>query len=250
MQRAAAVLRVVAGAGRPLGTREISSLIGVNRSTTYHLVNTLVHERLLRRGVDGKCELGQAILDLYHAMPTVSTPDARMLRALEHLHERTGETCYLGIWDAGEVVSVALREGTGDLRVRTVPLGTRDHTHARALGRALLAHLDDDALDSYLADCALNPLTEMTKTDPDQLRRVLAQVRQTGVAIEREEFMIGVCCVAAPVFANGSAVAAISVSVPKARFDVAEDAIVTAVSEAAWLASGFAPDLTVHGEGA
>ena len=235
VQRAAQLLRLVARERRPLPIRELSELLETNRSTTYHVVNTLVHEGLLRRDADGRVLLGSAIADFYHALAATVAPDERLLQALEEIGERTGETSYVGVWEGSDVVSVAAREGIGGVRVRAIALGYRQHSYARALGRALLAFRDDAFVEEYLARTPLEALTPQTVTDPALLKDLLVQARRLGVAIEREEFMPGVCCVGAPVFqgVGGDAIAALSVSVPKARFELDEQSIVDVVRDVA-----------------
>lgn len=234
VQRAAQVLRVLARERRPLSTRELSRLLGLNRSTTYHLVNTLVHEGLVRRDGRGRLLLGGAISELYDGLAGTLLPDARLLEAVDVLNERTGETSYVGVWDGYDVVTVAVREGFRGVRVRSVTLGYRDHVHARALGRALLAHRDSAFVAELLQREPLEALTPSTRTDPDELLEALAEVRRSGVAVESEEFAAGVCCAGAPVFGEaGDAVAALSVSVPKARFEAEGGIIVETVKEVA-----------------
>jgi DNA-binding IclR family transcriptional regulator len=234
VQRACSVLHLLAAERRPLNAREISAGLRLNLTTCYHLLNTLDHEGFLQRDGNRRFRLGHRIGELHDAFEAMLAPDDRLLRSLAELNQRTGETSYLGTWDGDDVVSVAVREGRGGVRVRGLYLGYRDHAYARAVGRALLAYREDGFIDAYLARTQLEPLTEKTRTDPESLRRCLAKVRAEGYAVDLEEFTRGVCCAAAPIFdANGFPVAAFSVSVPKARFDSEQEAIVRLVKEVA-----------------
>jgi DNA-binding IclR family transcriptional regulator len=234
VQRACSILHLLAAERRPLAAREISAGLGLNLTTCYHLLNTLDHEGFLQRDGSRRFRLGHRIGELHDAFEAMLAPDDRLLRSLAELNQRTGETSYLGTWDGDDVVSVAVREGRGGVRVRGLYLGYRDHAYARAVGRALLAYRDDEFIASYLARTPLEPLTDKTRIDPDSLRRSLAKVRAQGYAVDLEEFTRGVCCAAAPIFdANRFPVAAFSVSVPKARFDSERGAIVRVVKEIA-----------------
>lgn len=215
-------------------TLELSQRLAIKRATCYHLVNTLEHEGLLRRDGDRRVVLGARIAELYDAFAAMLTPDPRLLALLDDLARRTGETTYLGLWEGDDVVTVAVREGNGGVRVRGPYLGYRDHAYARAAGRALLAFRDDAFIDSYLAREKIVPLTQRTTTDPQRLRTLLEGVRANGYAIDIEEFMIGVCCVAAPLLgADGRPLAALSVSMPKARFEVDGQAILRTLRDVA-----------------
>jgi IclR family transcriptional regulator, acetate operon repressor len=197
-----------------------------------------VHEDLLRRDPHGRLLLGFGVSELFDALTDMLTPDEYLLDAVNVLNERTGETSYVGVWDGPDVVTVAVREGFRSVRVRNVALGYRSHVHLRALGRALLAFRDDDYVTAYLGRTPLDALTPHSVTDPDDLRAVLQTVRNDGVAVESEEFSLGVCCAAAPIIGGaGDVAAAICVSMPKARFDADGANIVATVKEVAGTAT-------------
>ncbi len=234
VQRATALLRVVAREARPMTARELSKELGTNRSTCYHLVNTLSYEGFLDRDGDGRVRLGSAVSELYEAFAGQRAPDPRLLDRLEELNVRTRETSYVGVWEGNDVVSAAAREGLGGVRVRAITPGNREHAYARALGRALLAFRDDEFIASYLAHTPLEALTPNTELDAGRLREILVDVRERGFAVEAEEFTIGVCCVAAPVFDDaGAAIAALGVSVPTARFEQESEILVETVQDVA-----------------
>lgn len=217
----------------------------MNLTTSYHLLNTLESEGFIARDSSRRLRLGHRIGELAAALQDLIAPDPTLIEFLEDLNHRTRETAYLGVWRDDAVVSVAVREGRGGVRVSGIHLGYSEHGYARALGRALLAFRDDRFLTRYLETTKLEPLTPQTITDPAAVRKLLEKVRETGVAIEREEFQPDVCCVAAPIFAGRQeAVGALSVSVPKSRFTDSEDAIVRelrAVTAQASIAMGGEP---------
>jgi DNA-binding IclR family transcriptional regulator len=214
--------------------REISQALELNLATCYHLLNTLEHEGFLQRDSTRRIRLGHRVGELHDAFEAMLKPDALLIDHLDALNLRTGETSYLGIWDGDDVVSVAVREGRGGVRVQGLYLGYRGHAYARALARALLAYREKAFLDTYLSRTELEPLTEHTVTDPDAFRQLLADARTRGFAVEREEFTPGVCCVGAPVFdAGGQAIAALSVSIPRARFEHEGDTITSIVVDEA-----------------
>jgi DNA-binding IclR family transcriptional regulator len=93
--------------------------------------------------------------------------------------------------------------------------------HASALGKALLAFSPDAVVDDIIGD-GLNAYTPNTLTDPEQLRRCLASIRLTRVAISRWELEPGMSGVAVPVFGvGGAAVAALGLDVLNPRTDLA-----------------------------
>jgi IclR family acetate operon transcriptional repressor len=77
----------------------------------------------------------------------------------------------------------------------------------------LLANLPDAERDIYLAGGPFVPLTDRTIVDPGLLRAELEKVRVQGFAIDEEEIVPGLCCMAVPLrHGDGRVLAAISVS--------------------------------------
>ena len=87
--------------------------------------------------------------------------------------------------------------------------GVRHPATCSALGKALLAHVPPEVLGEQFRE-PLPRRTPYSVVEPGRLMRELATVRETGLAHEREEMAIGAVAVAAPVFAHGACVAAIS----------------------------------------
>src|SRR6266568_4043611 len=86
--------------------------------------------------------------------------------------------------------------------------------------KAMLAFSPAGTVDAVIGG-GLDGYTPNTVTDPEQLRRCLASIRLTRVAIARWELRCGVSEVAVPVFgAGGLAVAAVGLQVPHLRADL------------------------------
>ena len=133
------------------------------------------------------------------------------------LVDQCGETVNLGVIDDGEVVFISQVESREVMRM-IVRLGSRSPVHASGVGKALLAHLSEQQLAQILQHRGLAHYTERTIVNPARLREELERVRQLGYALDDEEHAIGLRCVAAPIFdENAQALAAISLSGPKAR---------------------------------
>jgi len=140
--------------------------------------------------------------------------------ARPHMHtlvDQCGETVNLGVIDDGEVVFIGQVESREVMRM-IVRLGSRSPIHASGVGKALLAHLSEQRLAQILQHRGLAHYTERTIVNPGKLREELEHIRQLGYALDDEEHGIGLRCVAAPIFdENRQALAAISLSGPKAR---------------------------------
>jgi len=236
--RALLILDSLAGNTEGLSVKDIAARVGLNVSTTHHLVNTLEDRQYVFRLANGTYGLGSAIPRLYGAFLRTAQPNARLLEIVQDLAKTTQETTYTCLWQNDEIVIQDIIEASQALRVGGLHVGFTGYPHARASGKVLLAQLSEEALDRYLATHPLTARTPNTITMREKLKAHLKLVAKQGYALDHEEFAEGVCCVAAPVyFANGQAVAALSVSVPAGRFAENEAALISAVVRAAGEAS-------------
>jgi DNA-binding IclR family transcriptional regulator len=174
----------------------------------------LVRDRATRRLRLG---LGAARL-----LPAVRLPDLAR-EPLRALAERTGETANLAALDThggahgGEVLYLLSETGSHLLTLRS-HVGLRLPVHATALGKCLLAQLDDDAARAATGDEPYEALTDRTITSWSKLRANLERVRRDGVAYSREEFEIGLHSVAVPLpWMEGDDPVAVNVSLPASR---------------------------------
>lgn len=80
-------------------------------------------------------------------------------------------------------------------------------------GKILLANLPERDREAYLASGPFPALTKSTITDPALLRRELKTIASQGYALDAEEIVEGLACVAVPIRkSDGSTPAAISIS--------------------------------------
>jgi DNA-binding IclR family transcriptional regulator len=137
--------------------------------------------------------------------------------ALKWLTSVTGQTSALAILRDTDVVYLDLVEGLEPLRFYA-DLGARAPAYATASGKAMLAHRAD--LGPAVVRRGLRRLAPGTITRRADLRRRLAEVRRTGLSINRGERRDDIAAVAAPIFdARAECVASISISGPRTRFD-------------------------------
>jgi IclR family acetate operon transcriptional repressor len=146
--------------------------------------------------------------------------EARLRRAalpiMQSLRDDTQETTHLMVREERHLILIERVDSP--LALRTVrDLGSRSPLHTSANGKAFLAYLTAREQEDYL-NGKLTALTENSKTDPDIIRKDLAQIRKLGYATNIGELDLHVHAVAAPVMnQDGRPVAALSISCPSAR---------------------------------
>jgi len=208
IDRISLVLDAFDGPGR-LTLAQLVRRTGLPRSSAHRMLERLVQLRWLRRsGRD--YELGMRLVEL----GSLAVHQDRLVRAagplLGELHRATGLVVHLAILDGPDVVYL---DKVGD-RMSAMPtrVGGRQPAHCTAVGKAMLAYRDDDTPVDLQAR-----MTKYSISSSPQLAVELAKVRAHGVAVEREESMLGFGCVAAPIGGQGEAVAAVSVCGPMNR---------------------------------
>ncbi|WNM31510.1 IclR family transcriptional regulator [Streptomyces sp. Li-HN-5-11] len=221
---------------------DISRRAGLTLSTAHRLVGALTQWGALERDADGVYHIGLRLWEVAALAPRGLALRQIALPHLEDLYEATHENVQLAVRDGSEVVYIEWLSGRSAVGVH-IRVGARWPLHATGVGLVLLAHAAPEFQDEYCAG-PLASFTPHTITDPARLRRELAEVRRTGVAVSSRQVTDDALSVAAPVRGAGGAVtAAVSVVVPHA--DAQVPALVPAVRLAARgisRALGWQPD--------
>lgn len=183
VQRAARLLKAIAESAEPLTATDLAERCGLHRTTAWRILATLEEEGLAHREpATNRYAIGYEITRLAGAGDESLVRLARSY--LAELSRRTGETVSLAVPRQLHLVYVdqvqAPHVMAADWLGRAVPL------HATSTGKALLAWLPGDELDSALPQ-PLERFTQTTITDPGLLRKELDRVRRRGYATSRGE---------------------------------------------------------------
>ncbi len=219
LRRGLEILDFLAACGGQTSVSEAAAHLAVDRSTSSRLLATLADVGYVVQDPDTqRYRLGTKLLRIGSVL--LDSLDVReashdQLRAVARA---TGEPAHLAVLEGTEAVFLDQCPGTAVITVNTGDVGSRDPLYCTAVGRALLADLEDQEIRRLLADVDLVRLTPRTITTMPELLSVVDQVRVDGYAFEVEESHVGVHCLAAPVRSyTGRAVAAIGISGPRER---------------------------------
>lgn len=226
---------------KALGAPEVVRLTGIPRTTAHELLGTLVARDYLHKDENGLYRLGVRLLHLGNAYSARFDLLAAANEVAKDVSDRCGETVSVALREGAEVLYLAKVESRDILRLPS-SIGQRLPASATALGKVLLADLPTEALHRLYPDPDRLPvMTPNSIATLPALERELATVRERGVAFEIEESTPNIRCVAAPVRdGSGDVVAAISTSVPVARWLQRDDEHwATIVTDAAATLSGL-----------
>jgi IclR family acetate operon transcriptional repressor len=212
------IIEYVVAHDRPLVAQEIAVALGIPVSSLSYLLGTLVERGYLAR--EGRRYSAGPGLQRLQASPGGFSLAERAAPLVRTLRVQLNETTSFFVRSEWDVEAIVTETSEQALRY-AVPTGTRLPMHALASGKALLAALPDDELDRYFAESERQRFTPDTVTGEKALRRQIADIRRTGFAVTDEEFSLGIRGVGRVVTIGGEPVGALSVAVPKARFDEA-----------------------------
>lgn len=220
IERAAAVLGVVAGANAPVRLADVARELVIPRASLFSILLSLVKVGFLER-TGQTYTLGARFVELatnVRAGPSlvrISHP------VLARLVARFGESAQVAVLDGNEALYVDALEGNQALRVATW-VGKRNQLDSTSIGKALI-------LDSMSEDIT-RLLPHLDQRARQHLEAELADMRAHGYTIDDEESEADVRCIGAPIRnAAGRIVAALSTSAPKGRLPIGR---VPAVAEA------------------
>jgi len=214
LERGLSILEAFGESGETLALSEIARRQNLNVSTAHRLVKTLTGMGWLEfdEGQD-KYRLGLKAFRVGFTYLYQSSVEQLARPFLEILAAEAGQTASLGILDESEVVYIGIVRGQQEVGIQS-RVGARHPAYCTALGKVLLSRLDDASLRAVLGQ-GTPRRTENTITDPEILGQELLQVRRNGYAVDNEERMRGIYCIAAPILNHeGQCVAAVSISAP------------------------------------
>ncbi|SFN91821.1 transcriptional regulator, IclR family [Geodermatophilus obscurus] len=240
--RTVEVLEFLAGRqNRPARLREISEALQVPKSSLYALLRTLGKQGWVRTDASGTL-YGIGIRALLAGTSYLDTdPYVRLAQQhLDTLRATVEETVHFGRLEGASIVYLATKE-SGHAHRPYSRVGRQLPAYSTALGKALLAERGADELPRHLPP-DLRPLTEHTLTSRELLLADLAEVRERGYAVDRQENTPGVRCFGFALRYATPAVDAISCSVPLSRLTPEhEEQIVRAMADVRTVLERTAP---------
>ena len=117
---------------------------------------------------------------------------------VDELVAMTHCTVHLGAVNGDEVIYL-IRADSDKPYVMPSRVGLAIPMHSTGIGKVALADRPDDELERFVARAGLPSRTEHTITNLEDLRAEIENVRTLGYALDREENVPGLGCVAAPI---------------------------------------------------
>lgn len=213
-----ALLEVIAGKDRFFSLQSLAEETGLPKPTLHRMLQQLESAGMLQRDGDGRqYSTGVRLRRMAEQLLLNNTVHGARHAVLRRLVEEVGESCNITALSGSEVLYLDRVETPAPLRFYLHP-GSRVPAHCSASGKLFLSQMSPAQRRRLLEHVALEKYTERTVTDPEALEREVERVRHEGYALDCEEFLPGLLCVAVLVpRAGGRSNTGIAIQAPLMR---------------------------------
>lgn len=218
-----ALLETIAAKDQRYALQGLVEETGLPKPTLHRMLQQLEGAGLLQREGDGRhYGMGARLRRLAENLLLNDSLHGARHAVLRHLVEEVGESCNITALSGSEVVYLDRVETAAPLRFYLHP-GSRVPVHCSASGKIFLAQMDLAQRRRLLAHSPLDAYTPKTLTDLGQIESEIARVQQDGFALDDEEFLPGLLCIAMRVPSRqGPSNLCVAVQAPVMRLDIAK----------------------------
>lgn len=220
LEKGLAVLELLSYSHVGMTLQEIKIELEISQTTAYRMLNTMVRlGYLLYNDKIKKYRISKKVLAM--GLRAIEEHDIfeSVLPHIRDLRDQIKETVCYGVLGSEKVLFIEQAIGTHPFCFVLAP-GKVIDLHCSAPGKAVLAFMEPSAKEAYLKTITYEKFNENTITSETDLVKELEQVAQCGYALDREEEMIGVVCVGAPIInCHGIPIGAIWFSGPRSRLN-------------------------------
>jgi DNA-binding IclR family transcriptional regulator len=218
-----ALLEIIAAKDQRYSLQALVEQTGLPKPTLHRMLQQLESAGLLQREGDGRhYGTGTRLRRLAENLLLNDSHHGARHAVLRHLVDEVGESCNLTALSGGEVVYLDRVETAAPLRFYLHP-GSRVPAHCSASGKVFLAQLSAEQRKRLLAHAPLEKYTAKTITQLAKFEREIERVQRDGYALDEEEFLPGLLCIAVQVPSEaGLSNLCIAVQAPSMRLSAAK----------------------------
>ncbi len=218
LERGLMVLEVVLK-NAPIGVTDVADELSLDKTVVHRLLSTLQDLEYITQDNNRKYMVGSKLRRI--SAKTISSLNLRalVLPYMQALAEQTKGVSHLAKMAEGRAVYIE-RVHHPSLPVTSTDVGGQSPGYCSAAGKILWAYLPQSELNDLLDNTEIRPHTVNTITDRPSLQRHLAEVREQGYALDREEHRLGLVGVGAPILDHtGTVIASLCVACLASRSD-------------------------------
>jgi len=200
---------------------EISKVLGLNKTSIYRYVNTLVELGYLKRVSNTKIlKLGPKALSMGYQILQSSELLLTVKPLIDQTFKELNVTIDSVLKDGDTLIALYRRESKNTINFRH-PLVSRS-LYARATGKAVLASMEANEISRFIADIQFEPKTKNTIRKSEDLIAELELTKKRGYSLTEEEYLPGLSAIGAPLmnFKHNTVIGAVSFDLPAYEYPV------------------------------
>lgn len=220
INRAVQVLKVFSFNEKELSLTEISERLGISKSSIQRILYTLTEEGFLEKNERSKTyKLGMELYFLGNLVESNSHLLSITKKFMQELNTKTGETITLNIIHNNKRKCIAYEHAKHELTTLSY-ISKESPLYAGASAKVLLANLPEIQRENIIEHLKLKQLTDYTVINKDCLRKQLSTIREQGYAITKNERILGVYAISAPIKNRlNDVIASMTITIPLIRVD-------------------------------
>lgn len=215
--KACDVLDLIANTQGGCLLKNIATELSIPRTTALRITETLLDSNYLARNEEGAFTLGTSLVQL--GVKALDNLDIRGFArpVLQALSIDTGESSHLAMLNGDRSMLVEVADSPHPVRIAARP-GTLVELYCSSTGKVFLAFSIPEPSE-FCKDIEFKPHTKNTDSCVEDVLASIEQTRKIGYAMDEEEFVLGVRCMAAPVKnAFGKTIAAVGITASTSTF--------------------------------
>ncbi|WP_058485731.1 IclR family transcriptional regulator [Defluviitalea phaphyphila] len=218
VDRALSILEVLSNYEEGLGLAELSSKLGLHKSTVHRLLATLIVKGYVEQSsLTNKYKITLKLFELGNKKISNINILEIARPYLKELMKKTNEVVHLVIRENIDIIYIDKVESENTIRMHS-KIGRRSPMYCTAVGKAIMAGLEEEEVQDIWNKSEIKQYTDFTITDFNDMKKELERIRKKGFAIDEQENELDVRCIGAAIFDyTGKPYAAISISGPVTR---------------------------------
>ncbi|MDF2698626.1 MAG: transcriptional regulator, IclR family [Haloplasmataceae bacterium] len=212
VNKAIRILDLISKHKNGLSLSEIAEKTNLAKSSTYDILDELLNEHILELKEKKYYVIGIKAFEIGTTYINNTDVVTKGKSDIETLAEALNKTAFIGTLQGDEVIYIYKFQGT-NAKLTACNIGTHKKLYYTALGKVLLAYMDESERNNIIKDTNFVKHTEYTITNKEQLIADLEQIKRQGFSVDNREGESHMLCFGAPIFDySGKVVASASIS--------------------------------------
>ncbi|MGH1461828.1 MAG: IclR family transcriptional regulator [Neptuniibacter sp.] len=192
------IIEAVACADHPLSPADLSEMLDIPKPSVHRLLQQLQASGYLQTNMRGLLLPDKRLHTISLGVLYSNRYKSVRKTILQKLSAEIGETCGIAIPDGIEMIYYDRHQSNWPLQIN-LPVGTRTPVWCTASGKLYLSTLQESRLHKVIDNLSLEKMARNTIDTPEKLKTSLADIRDTEIGIDNEEFIDGMVACSVPV---------------------------------------------------